>query len=100
MKRIILITSKEYWVEALENKEYNNINNIDFAKDIISKIEEAINFTDSCEIVKDKKPMNFEEWAKTFGYKETYKGNFTKRKITYSREAVHSMYYTEYLHQL
>lgn len=47
MNRIKLITSKEYWVEALENKEYNNINNIDFAKDIISKIKEAINFTDS-----------------------------------------------------
>jgi len=63
MNRIKLITSKEYWVEALENKEYNNINNIDFAKDIISKIEEAINFTDSSLLLKDKKILTFMQWV-------------------------------------
>lgn len=66
----------------------------------IEKLLEAINFTDSSMELKEKEVMNFKEWAKTFEYKETYKGNFVKRGIEYSKESVHSLYYTEYRNHL
>jgi thiamine biosynthesis lipoprotein ApbE len=49
MERIKIITSVEYWVEALKNKSYNKISNENFAKDIVSKLNEAINYTRCCE---------------------------------------------------
>jgi hypothetical protein len=45
MERIKIITSVEYWIEALENKSYNKISNENFAKDIVSKLNEAMNYT-------------------------------------------------------
>ena len=49
MDRIKIITSVEYWTEALSNKSYNKISDEDFAKDIVYKLNEAINYTHCCE---------------------------------------------------
>lgn len=48
MDRIKIITSVEYWTEALSNKSYNKISDEDFAKDIVDKLNEAINYTHCC----------------------------------------------------
>ena len=45
MKRLDIITNIGYWTEALENKEYCGINNEDFAKTIIARINEALTLT-------------------------------------------------------
>ena len=42
MYRFKIITSVEYWTEALSNKSYNKISDEDFAKDIVNKINEFL----------------------------------------------------------
>lgn len=43
MDRLNLITSKEYWIEALENAKYNKVSNENIAIIIIDKINETLN---------------------------------------------------------
>ena len=49
MDRQKLITSKEYWIEQLENRAYNGISIYEFAQTIADTMKEAINYSRCCE---------------------------------------------------
>lgn len=49
MDRQKLITSKEYWIEQLENRAYNGISIYQFAETIANTMKEAINYSQCCE---------------------------------------------------
>jgi len=44
MDRLELLTSKEYWIEILENAAHNGLTDHQMAEDISEKIKEVLNY--------------------------------------------------------
>lgn len=68
MTRLEIIRNREYWVEALECKDYNGTTNIEFADNIVKMMEEAINYSRCSLQLKDEETPTFEEWLKSNKY--------------------------------
>lgn len=56
MDRQKLITSKEYWIEQLENRTYNGISIYQFAETIANTMKEAINYSQCCKSDSEQLP--------------------------------------------
>ena len=100
MKNIEQLLNKENWIKYLKLADKGGITNHGIAQDIVSKIGQAINYSQCCTKLKDKPRLNFEDWYITFGYTKRFDNVFTKRGVKYSEYAVRSMYKTEYLQNL
>lgn len=97
MKRIDLITSKEYWVETLETLQKQGHTDYDIATVIANKMEEAMNYIPCCETLKDEEIPTFTDWLKNNGWQKTPSYYYYKKEgTTKERNLLIKMYQKEY----
>ncbi len=76
MKTEEFIQTKEYWVEFIGfSKKHCEYTDEDLAEHIVKMMKKAINYSQCCTELKDKKEMTFDKWLKNNGYnlvKATY----------------------------
>ena len=76
MKRIELISSKEYWVETLEAMQQLGHNDYEIATLIADKVVEAIDCKRSCTELRIKEKLTFSKWLEVNKYEYIYENNY------------------------
>ena len=87
MKNIEQLLNKENWIKYLELADECGITNHGKAQDIVSKIQQAINYITCCTQLKSNETLSFEEWLSHF--KKTEDGCYwLNKEILYCKEAM------------
>lgn len=98
MNRQKLITSKEYWIEQLENRAYNGVSIYKFAETIANTMKEAMNYNQCCTQLKDKKAMSFSEWKIiNFDYNNGLYNDLVDKRKFYTQAQILKKYNKEIL---
>jgi len=79
MKNIEQLLNKENWIKYLELADEGGITNHGIAQDIVSKIQQAINYIPCCTQLKNKEKLTFDKWKFSKGIRyvsgHNYKDN-------------------------